>query len=312
MDVRHLRYFLALAEEQHFGRAAAHAHIEQSALSRNISQLEDDLGVPLFVRSRQGTTLTPAGTALREHARLILTNFERAKRAVAAVGGLPPILHVGLSDGLVQPRLSELFHRWREVEPTVPLQITELPSYAQQDALQTEHIDIALGFGAASDSLAVEPLWHDPVVVVVPHDHVLAQAETLAFSDISECPLVLCHPRVKPGLRAQIDAILQGAGIDPNPMETADSPAGMIVRVGAGRGLGFLDANHAQTVHRPDVVMVPLAEPEAILTTFALTKREREDAMAPAIRRFIALACAMGQASLDAPVADCASQSCPI
>ncbi|CAM3764903.1 hypothetical protein BOSP111201_24295 [Bordetella sputigena] len=208
----------------------------------------------------------------------------------------------------MQPRLSCLFHRWQETEPAVSLQITELPSYQQQDALQTEHIDIALGFGATSDSLAVESLWHDPVVVVVPHDHALAEAETLTFAAIADCPLVLCNPRVKPGLRVQLDAMLQGAGIDPNPVETADSPAGMIVRVGAGHGLGFLDANHAQTVHRPDVVMVPLAEPEAILTTFALTKREREDAMTPAIRRFIA----MGQAGPDAPVADLALQSCPI
>ena len=101
MDIRHLRYFLALAEELHFGRAAERAHIEQSPLSRTISQLEDELGVPLFIRSRQGTTLTPAGEALREPAREILTAIEQARRKVAAVGGLPAVLRIGLSDGLV-------------------------------------------------------------------------------------------------------------------------------------------------------------------------------------------------------------------
>lgn len=308
MDERHLRYFLALAEEQHFGRAAAHAYIEQSALSRNISQLEDDLGVPLFIRSRQGTTLTPAGAALREHARLILTDFERAKRAVAAVGGLSPVLHVGLSDGLAQPRLSDLFQRWRESEPAVQLLITELSSYQQQDALQTEHIDIALSFGTStSHSLVADPLWRDPIMVILPRAHELARADSLTFEAIADSPLVLCHPRTRAGLRAQIDTLLRQAGLTTNPVETADTGISMIVRVGAGHGLGFLDANQAQTLHRPDVVMVPLAESEASLTTFALTKRERDDTMTPAIQRFIALARAMGQAGQDEPVADSAS-----
>jgi DNA-binding transcriptional LysR family regulator len=76
--------------------------------------------------------------------------------------------------------------------PAVLLQITELPSYQLQDALQTEHIDIALGFGGTlSDIVAAEPLWRDQVSVVVPHDYALAQAEALTFSDIATCPLVL-------------------------------------------------------------------------------------------------------------------------
>lgn len=87
MELRHLRYFLALAEELHFGRAAARANIEQSPLSRSITQLEEELGVPLFIRSRQGgTSLTPAGEALRDQARDILTAIERARRTVAQMG----------------------------------------------------------------------------------------------------------------------------------------------------------------------------------------------------------------------------------
>lgn len=297
MDVRHLRYFLALAEEQHFGRAAVRAHVEQSPLSRTISQLEEELGVPLFIRSRQGTILTPAGEALQAYARRILTAFEQARREVAAIGGLPPVLHIGLSDGLAQPRLSDLFHRWQEIEPTAQLRITELPAYQQQDALQTEHIDIGLGFGASTaKSMVAEPIWSDPMRVVVPHDNVLAQHTSLTFAAIAAYPLVLCHPRLKSGLREQIETMLQTAGFVPASVETADTLAGMIVRVGAGHGLGFLDANHAQTLMRPDVVMVPLAEPLAYLTVQAVTKREREDALVPIMRRFIDLACEMGNA----------------
>lgn len=313
MEVRHLRYFLALAQERHFGRAAALAHVEQSPLSRTISQLEDELGVPLFIRSHQGTTITPAGEAMQEHARQILTAFERARREVAAIGGLPPVLHIGLSDGLAQPRLSDLFHRWRENEPTIQLHIIELPSSQQQDALQTEHIDIALGFAApSSHSMEVEPLWRDPIVVIVPRDHALAREESLTFEAIADWPLVLCHPRTRAGLREQIDTLLQGAGLTSNSVEIADTGVSMIVRIGAGHGLGFLDTNQALTVHRPDVVMVPLAEPNASLTVFALTQRGRNDTMAPAIRQFVELARTMAPVYPDAPETDSASRSCPI
>lgn len=291
MDVRRLRHFLALAEELHFGRAAARAHIEQSPLSRSISQLEDELGVQLFIRSRQGTKLTPAGQVLRSHANQILIAIERAARAVAEVEGLPAVLRIGLSDGLAHPRLSVLFQRWREADPPIRLRILELPSFQQHEALLTERIDVGFSFGAARvDGLLVESLWHDPVVVAAPQGHVLAQAAKLTFAAIADHPLVLCHTHHKPGLRAQLDTMLQARGISPETVEQAETLAGMIVKIGAGCGLGFLDASHAQTLLRPDVVMVPLAEGGAYLTTYALTKADRYDALTPAIEKFLALA----------------------
>lgn len=289
MDVRHLRYFLALAEELHFGRAAARAHIEQSPLSRTITQLEDELGVVLVNRSRQGNTLTPAGQALRDHAEQILTSIERARRIVTGIGGLPPLLTIGLADGLVQPRLSMLFQRWRQVEPLAPLHIRELPAFEQHEALQTERVDIGLTFGMGQASgMVVEPIWSDPVVVAVPRTHPLASAASLTLDQVTAHTLVLCHPRAKPGLRAQIDALLQGR--QPTLAEPADTPAGMIAKVGAGCGLGFLDANHGATLQREDVVIVPLAEPQAQLTVFAVTKAGRDDRVSPFMARFVALA----------------------
>lgn len=291
MDVRHLRYFLALAEELHFGRAAARAHIEQSPLSRSISQLEDELGVPLFIRSRQGTKLTPAGQALRSHVYLILTAIERATRAVAEIGGLQAVLRIGLSDGLAHPRLSVLFQRWREADPPAQLRIIEVPSYQQHDALKTERIDLGLSFGVNRfDGVTAESLWHDPIVMAVPHEHELAKAVSLTFEMACAYPLVLCRARQKPGWRAQIDTMLHVRGLVPAKVEEAETLAGVIVKVGAGDGLGFLDASHAQTLKRPDVTMVPLAELGAYLTTYALTKIGRQDALVPAIEQLLALA----------------------
>ncbi|CUJ53138.1 LysR family transcriptional regulator [Achromobacter xylosoxidans] len=291
MDIRHLRYFLALAEELHFGRAAERAHIEQSPLSRTISQLEDELGVPLFIRSRQGTTLTPAGEALREPAREILTAIEQARRKVAAVGGLPAVLRIGLSDGLVQPRLSVLFRRWQE-QSAVRLDIRELPSGGQEAALRTEQLDIGLSFGVPpSEHLLAEPVWRDPLVAAVPRDHALAQVPALALDAIASLPLILCHPRYKPGWYAQVDALLQAAGIAPASIDLVESLAGMIVKVGAGCGLGFIDSAHAQTLSRPDVAMVPLADVAAQVTTYALRKAGRQDDLTETMAQFLALAC---------------------
>ncbi|MBN9475845.1 MAG: LysR family transcriptional regulator [Burkholderiales bacterium] len=289
MDVRHLRYFLALAEELHFGRAAARAHVEQSPLSRTITQLEDELGVVLLNRSRQGNTLTPAGQALREYAAEILTSIERARRTVAHIGGLPSLVSIGLADGLAQPRLSMLFQRWREAEPLAKLHIRELPAFEQHEALQTERVDIGLTFGMSQISgMVVKPLWSDPIVVVVPRTHPLADADVLTLPEVVGHTLVLFHPRAKPGLRAQLDALLQG--LQPKLAEPADTPAGMIAKVGAGCGLGFLDANHGRTLQRDDVAIVPLAEPKANLTVFAVVKAGREDKVSSFVTRFIALA----------------------
>jgi DNA-binding transcriptional LysR family regulator len=293
MEVRHLRYFLALAEELHFGRAAARAHIEQSPLSRSITQLEEELGVVLLNRSRQGNTLTPAGQALREYAAQILTTIERARRTVTDIGGLPPLLTVGLADGLVQPRLSELFRRWRDAEPQAALRIRELPAFEQHEALQTERVDIGLTFGMNQTSgMVLEPIWSDPIVVAVPCEHPLAGAGALTLRAVVAHTLVLCHPRAKPGLRAQLDGLLQGW--QPTLAEPAGTPAGMIAKVGAGCGLGFLDANHARTLQRDDVVMVPLAEPQARLTVCAATKAGRNDKLSALVARVIALARSLG------------------
>jgi len=291
MEIRHLRYFLALAEELHFGRAAARAHIDQSPLSRSITQLEQELGVPLFIRSRQGTSLTPAGEALRDHARDILTGVDRARRAVARIGGQPNALRIGLSEGLAQPRLSELFQCWHRKYPDMQLRISELPSLQQQEALLTERIDMGLSFGAAQEEgLIVEPLWADRIMAAIPRAHPLAQTKSLTLaSAAASCSLVFCHTRLKPGLRMQIEALLRARGISPILAEPVDTLAGMIVKVGAGCGIAFLDANHARTLQRPDVAIVPLVDSDAWLTIFAITKDGRQDDLSAAMARFVML-----------------------
>lgn len=118
MELRHLKCFLALAEELHFTRAAERLHIEQPPLSRTIKELEDDLGVTLFDRDRRGTQLTPAGAAFLQDVRRLFTVLEHAQenaRTIAA--GLKGCLRVAVSDGSVDRRLSSFLACCREEEP---------------------------------------------------------------------------------------------------------------------------------------------------------------------------------------------------
>lgn len=118
MELRHLRYFLAVAEELHFARAAERLHIEQSPLSRAIRELEEELGAQLFVRTSRSTRLTLAGKLLMENAPRVLLALDQARESVkAAANGFHGRLRVALSDGITPSRLPALLARCREEDP---------------------------------------------------------------------------------------------------------------------------------------------------------------------------------------------------
>ena len=121
IELRHLRYFIAVAEELNFRRAAERVHIDQTPLSCTIRALEDRLGVQLFVRAPRKLHLTPAGLRLLKEARKVFIRIERAHRAVRETDArFCAPLRIGVADGIAQPRLSECLVRWREMAPEIP------------------------------------------------------------------------------------------------------------------------------------------------------------------------------------------------
>jgi DNA-binding transcriptional LysR family regulator len=161
MELRHLRYFLAVAEELNFYRAAERVHVDQSPMSRTIQALEDELNVKLFVRSRQGTRITPAGVRFLVEVKDIFARIDQAVRVVREVDGrcrMP--LRVGIADGMVQPRLSQCLAQWRELLPKTELDLRELRSCQVPDLLRREEIDVTFRFGlAGSDGVTQEAIW---------------------------------------------------------------------------------------------------------------------------------------------------------
>lgn len=130
IELRHLRYFVAVAEELNFTRAAERVHIDQTPLSRAVRDLEDELGVQLFVRRPRRLMLTPAGARLLEEARKLFIRFERTKRAVRWTHTLyQPPLRVGVADGIAQPRLAQCLAGWQAISPAVPLELSEMRAH---------------------------------------------------------------------------------------------------------------------------------------------------------------------------------------
>src|SRR5579883_189326 len=128
MELRHLRCFLAVAEELHFARAAERLHIEQSPLSRAIKDLEEELGVLLFARTTRSTRLTHEGHMFLEHVPRVFTALQQARDSVkAAANGFQGQLRIAVSDGMTPPRFSALLARCRQDEPEIEIRLFEVP-----------------------------------------------------------------------------------------------------------------------------------------------------------------------------------------
>jgi DNA-binding transcriptional LysR family regulator len=293
IELRHLRYFIAVAEELNFRRAAEHIHIDQTPLSRTIRDLEDQLGVQLFVRAPRKLHLTPAGLRLLKEARKVFIRIERAQRAVRETDArFRAPLRIGVADGVAQPKLSQCLISWRGVAPEIQLELTEMRAPELAEALQREELDAGFSFGLPDDdAIAQQPAWSYSAMALLPRGHELASRPELALVDLLAFPLLSYHPGRQPGLLHQMRAILQRHTATPAIAGEASTLNGYVTRIAAGMGVGLGDAGHISTLCRFDVVAVPLREDERI-TTFVLHKHQRFG-LPDALQRFVAHAKAL-------------------
>lgn len=287
IELRHLRYFIAVAEDLSFRRAAERIHVDQSPLSRTIRDLEEQLGVPLFVRLPRKLQLTPAGLRLLKETRKLFIRFERTKRAVRQTHALYQApLRVGVADGIAQPWLSECFNRWRTVAPEVPLELAEMRARELVGALKNEEFDVGFSFGAPDDeAIGQAPAWRYPLMAVLPCSHELASRSVVALPDLLAFPLLACSEERLPGLRAQMRAIVRKYTERATLAGEACTLPGYVTRIAVGTGVGLGDAGHAQALRRSDVIALPLVEEEHI-TTFVLHKHQRFGISEP-LQRFL-------------------------
>lgn len=298
MELRRLRYFLAVAEELHFARAAERLHVDQSALSRAIKELEEGLGVPLFIRTTRSTQLTRAGQALLDHVPRIFTALEQARDIVtSAECGFSGLLRVALSDGVTPSRLSALLAHFREEDPDVEVKLYEVPLSQQVRGLRDDLYDVGFTMDDnVGEGIVVTPAWEDELMVVLPARHPLLAHKHVPLDEVLRYPLVQGDPSVCAGYARQIDRILCRREREPLIVQRVTSYDMALTLVSAGIALGFAGATHIASSRQPGVVARSLAGKPPTLTTYLL---RRDAAPFDALARFIERVVTLGAAGED-------------
>ena len=272
MELRHIRCFIAVAEELHFARAAERLHIEQSPLSRTIKELESYLAVQLFERTTRRTRLTWAGEVFLEEAHRVFAAIDQAKASVkAAATGYHGRLRIALSDGIAQARLSALLAQCREDEPEVEIRLSETPLSQQIKGLNSDLYDA--GFAQSDDvgeGILAEAIWSEPLVIAVPARHPLLVHRRIPLDEVLRYPLVLCHPETCEGFWQQVKRVLRTVDAEPTIADRVPTLDLMMTLVAAGYGLGFAGESQIAACCNPDVIARPLAGRSPMLTTYLL------------------------------------------
>lgn len=288
MELRHLRCFLAVADELHFARAAERLHMEQSPLSRAIKELEGELGVLLFARTTRSTRLTLAGKLFLEHVPRVFAALQQARDgAKAAANGYHGQLRIALSDGITPSRLPALLARCRHDEPDVEIRLFEVPVSQQLKGLHDGLYDV--GFAQSDevgDGILAEPVWRDPLMVAVPAGHPLVVHRRITLDEVLRYPLVMCDPQICEGHARQVARVLRAVDREPLVAEQVASIDLMMALVSAGFALGLAGASQIAASREQGVVARPLAGRSPKLTTYLLRLgREPSQTLARFIER---------------------------
>lgn len=261
MELRHLRYFVAVAEELHFGRAAERLRIAQPPLSRQIRDLERELGTPLFERGSRGVSLTVAGRAFLPEARLTIAQAERAQRtAQRAAQGEAGRLRVGFVDAATHSGiLPDVLAFFRMHLPSIGLSLLEMDAVQQADALRDGRIDLAIVLSPPPDAdrwLRVETVYSDPLILALPRGHRLASRARLSTADLANEAFLLFPRPVAPTLHDEIIARCRSARFSPRIVQEAVGWHTIVSLVSAGVGIAFVPrslraARQGNTVYRP-------------------------------------------------------------
>ena len=264
MELRHLRYFVTVAEELHFGRAAALLHIAQPPLSQQIKALEAELGVRLFWRSSRRVQLTPAGAVFLEGARRTLAEAgETVRSARAAAGGERATIVVGFVDSSVYSFLPRILRAFLESHPTVRVRTRALTSAQQIDALERGDIHVGILRPArASPRIAVQELGRESLVVALTRGHPLTSLDRIRIDDLKGEPLVFFQRELVPSVYDLIMGMFLRAGQTPHIVQEAGEQHTLIALVAAGIGY-TITAEGLQDWGTRDVVYRPLAHPAA-------------------------------------------------
>ncbi len=277
-----------VAEELHFGRAAARLHITQPPLSQQIRQLEDELGVLLFRRTKRRVQLTDAGLAFREAAQQMLEQAERAVQVAQRTHrGEIGSLTMGFVGSAMAGMFSDILLTFRARFPDVELTLLELTTGQQVDALRQRRIDIGvLRPPVGEEGLAFETLYRESFVVVLPKAHRLAAQRRISLRDLAHEKVVMVPLYLEHGMEDDIAACCQRAGCYPQRLPGATQMLTVIGLVAAGMGLSLVPAS-MRIVRWKGIVYRPVSDPMPLAD---LTMVWRHDATSSVVKAFVEVA----------------------
>ena len=284
MELRHLRYFVAVAEELNFSRAAGRMYLSQPALSQQIRKLEQELGVLLFYRTKNHVALTEPGRALLQGARRVLVLVEQTAREVREVGGAEARhLRVGFPEYANHTPVADALQTFRRRHPCVELEehetFTLQETLQQLDKLHRGALDVGFMLRPAEDeAIEVEQVLDIELVAALPRGHPLAGRDVLSMRELSEERLILFSRGFHPRSYDYVIACCREAGFEPKVVQRKEpqlySGAATYRMVASGIGVGIV-ARPVVSGDRPhDVIFKPLQDPAPVLELVAAWRRD--------------------------------------
>ena len=266
IELRHLRYYLAVAEELHFGRAATRLGISQPPLSQAIRRLEDELGVELLQRTSRSVLPTPAGLAFAGEARRVLGALESAVAEARRAAGTRSVVRIGATPTISLDRLQRFLATLSAREPSLQLQATHIGSLEQIRRLRSGELDFGLFYVPAPYAdIESEPLFHaDPIVALLPHGHPLSSRRTVRPKDVTGEMLVTFARSVNPTVYDWWMSAIQRAGyrFDELYEVKGSDPRDVILAVAGGAGIALGSSSYVVSTHEnaPPVMVRPLVK----------------------------------------------------
>lgn len=288
LELRHLRYFTAVARELSFSRAAQQLHIAQPPLSRQIRSLEEELGAELIDRSSRPLRLTPAGRFFQAQALQLLDRMAEVQAATARIaGGTRTWFGLGFVPSTLYGALPEVIRRFREAQPEVELSLFEMTTVQQIEALKSGRIDVGFGRLQIDDDAVVgELVREEPVVAALPTNHRLLRHKSVTLAKLAAEPLLLYPAKPRPSYADQVLEMFRSRGLTPvvaletNEVQTA---IGLVVA-----GIGYaLVPRSVQALDRAGVVYVPLSDKGVTTPIFISSRKGDESELTTFIREMV-------------------------
>jgi DNA-binding transcriptional LysR family regulator len=289
VELRHLRYFLAVGEEQHYGRAAGRLRVAQPALSRQIQDLEEELGFKLFERLPRGVKLSAAGLLFLGDARRIFQAVnEAAARAARVARGQSGTLRVGFTESVSwRGVVPESFRRFREMQPDAELELQPEPSLAQLDALRSGRLDAGFVFNMpkTDPELDARQVARERIELAVPKSHPLSKLKQVRLRDLASASFVWFPRREAPALYDRLmRECFRGGLKSPRIVQEGKDEATILSLVATGLGVGWVLGTARW--HRPKSVVI-LSVVDMDLPQ-ELSLAWRKDNKSPLLARFVA------------------------